>query len=223
MLTRKVFSFFTAAIAGAILVGSANAAPILSIDFGPGALQSGFIAQTSASVTHTTTAGDITVTSDGSFFNRGAATGASDDLRDDFTFKNNAPAGLLLTLSGPGITANTAYEIRFWSFDGNAGGKTHSQSYAGESGTTGSAGPIIYPDNTVDTADFNAFSAVGTFTADNSGALNIRLTDTILSGTNSPEPRLNGFELSTTVIPEPASLAMGLMGLTLIVARRRRA
>lgn len=140
------------------------------------------------------------------------------DLFRDFTFKN-ANAALTLTLSGPGIAANSDYELKLWSYDSNSGGKTHSQSYAGVSGTVGAAGPIVYPAGG-NPSSLDSFSAIGTFTSDGAGVLTIELTDTITSGSNNPEPRLNGLQLSP--VPEPSAIALlGLGGLALIGRRRR--
>ncbi len=62
------------------------------------------------------------------------------DLYNDFVFKNGISSeSLTLTLSGPGIAANTKYELTFYSYDSDSTQGSHSVDYKGNTGTTGSS------------------------------------------------------------------------------------
>jgi hypothetical protein len=213
MLSCKFLNACAAAVVGAAMISSANAAPILSIDFGPSSspVEPGFVAQTSGSVTHSTVAGDVSVASDGSFFNRSATQGyTSAALYGDFNFKNSFGT-LTLTIDGPGIAASTDYEIKFYSLDSHHGSTGGTVTYTGVSGTVG--GTVI----AYNTGFANDNASTSVFTSNGAGAIVIEVT-----GTNEG-PRISGFELSeTTPIPEPASVAMGALGVTLLISRRRR-
>lgn len=181
----------------------------LFIDFGPGAIQPGFTAQTTASVDYTTDAGTVTITSDGSFFNRSSGNSFTDAaLLGDFTFKNSFGT-LSLTISGAGVSASTGYDIKFYSQDSHHGGTGGTVTYTGVSGTTGNTS-IVYS-----SADIGAdgYSATATFTSDGSGTISIDVT-----GTNEG-PRISGMEF--TVVPE-ASAALLMGSLTALFGLRRR-
>jgi hypothetical protein len=196
----------------ALAAGSLNAATVVQIDFGAGVspVQSGFTAQTSASAGYATDAGDITVASNGSFFNRTAQQSYTDAaLMGDFTFVNNlATNALTLTINGAGISESTDYEITFYSYDSQHGSGGGTVSYAGLLGTTGSTS-INYSNS------LTSNSATATWTSDGSGVLTIGV-----SGTNEG-PRISGMEI--TVVPEPSSFALlaGCFGLTWVMLRRR--
>ncbi len=187
---------------------SAHAA-ILSVDFGSSIVESGFVEQSSSSVTHSSTLGDITITSSGSFFNRGAG-GTNPDLYRDFTFANNSST-VTLTLSGVGISANTSYVIKFWSYDSNSIANT--VGYTGVNGTTGSIAP--FTSNGAAPASLDDYSGTGTFTSDGDGVLTIEATASAFNNSNGP--RVNGLQ----IIPEPTTALLGALGLLALLRRRR--
>jgi hypothetical protein len=204
----KLKSYLALPLAIALTATSSNAA-LLSVDFGSlTKVETGFVGQDSLNATHSTTAGNITVNISGQqgLFNF-ASGGTNADLFDDFYFKNGG--AMTLTLSGPGISASTDYDLTFWAF---YGAEARNTTIAGASGTTGTTlGPIAFDNPPTSLSDNDAS---GTFTSDGSG----NLTFTI-GGTNN-RPALNGFTL--TAIPEPsAATLLALGGLALI--RRRRA
>lgn len=106
----------TYALAAALSFGAAQTsdAALLSVDFGSAGAESGFFQQNSTSQTHGTGSGDVTITLAGTqgIFNF-ATTGTNDLLYRDFYFKNGGT--ITMTISGPGIDENTAYDMTFWS------------------------------------------------------------------------------------------------------------
>jgi hypothetical protein len=197
-----------AAIAGLALTATSANAALLAVDIGTGAVESGFVGQAANTVTHSTTAGDITAVISGEqgfFVFAGGGTNAA--LFDDFVFKNGGT--ITLELSGAGISANTDYDMTFWAY---YGAQPRDTTIAGSAGTTGtSLGPIAFDNPPTSLSDNDAS---GTFTSNGSGVLTFAV-----SGTNS-RPALNGFTI--TAVPEPSTTALlGLGGLALILRRRK--
>ena len=194
-------------------------APILAVDFDAGTIgtEPGFVAQTSYIQTHSTTAGDITVTVAGNpqGFYPFATTGANAALFGDFIFDNSGP--FTMTLSGPGISADTDYDMTVWSFYGAQARNTTITAISGTTGTT--LGPIAFVNPPTSLSD-NAAS--GLFTSDSSGNLTFSL--------GAGRPAINGFTITAVggggAIPEPATMcALGLAvaGLGGYVRKRRKA
>lgn len=201
----------------AFVSSSANGATILSVDFGSSdtlRIETGFEVQIAASKVHSTTEGNVTVASDGAFFNRGAG-GVNANLLTDFTFSNSGST--TITLSGVGITASTAYGLKFWAFDSNTGAKAHTNEYAAVAGSLGSAPSVSYGPSVTNATSVDDYSTTGTFTSNGSGILTITVTDT--SPTGSDESRVNGFQLST--IPESSAALLGVIGFLALLRRRR--
>jgi hypothetical protein len=171
---------------------------LLAVDFGGSdkPVESGFVGQSSTNFTHTTTAGDITVNITGiqGLFDYTPNTGtAYPALYRDFYFKNGGT--MTLTLSGPGISASTDYNLTFWSLYGLQARDT---TIAGASGTTGtSLGPIAYE---INPTSLSQNAASGTFTSDGTGNL------TFAVGGTGNRPALNGFTIAATGDPDPAPL-----------------
>ncbi len=124
-------------------ISDVHAAPILAVDFqhstngSPGVTQAGFQAfeqdvlnSTSDTRTFGTSEGNVDVTisgkytpSDGLFVRGGVTNGGGltfADLYNDFAFDNTLNGdghNMQLTLSGVGISANTDYELTFYSYE----------------------------------------------------------------------------------------------------------
>lgn len=208
MKTNRSYILLSSALGLALLSASAHAA-VLSIDFGTGTspVEPGFTAQTTGTATtYSTSFGDISVASTGNFFNRSAGgTYTSAALYGDFNFINSTTSAMTITLAGPGIAANTAYDLRFYSYDSQHGSGGGTVTYTGVSGTGGSTS-INYSN-----AFVNDNASTATFTANGSGEIVIDVT-----GTNEG-PRVNGLE----VIPEPSVALLGGIGLLALLRRRR--
>jgi hypothetical protein len=189
----------------ALATTSANAA-LLMVDFGGGPTQSGFVGQTTASATHSTLAGDVTVTV--------SSTSVSDsafgsDLLRDVLYSVTVP--LTVTLSGPGIAPSTSYDLTFWTF---YGGQDKQMVVAPVSGTGGaSIGPSVVTATEFDNTSNNL---TGTFTSSGTGVLTFNLTSQ-----TSNIHLTNGFSIDA--VPEPSSITLlSLGGLGLILRRRRK-
>ena len=119
-----------------------------------------------------------------------------------------AAEDLAKALSGLGISANTEYELTFWSY---YGAEARNTTIAGASGTTGATlGPITFVDPPTAISDN---TATGTFTSDGSGNLTFTLTS------SNSRPALNGFTISP--VPEPSAALLGMLGCFLLLRRRR--
>ena len=156
---------------------------VLSVDFGTAGVEPGFVGQTTYIATHSTTAGDITVTvaGDPQGFYVYAGGGTNPALFDDFIFDNSGP--FTMTLSGIGIAASTDYDMTFWSYYGAQARDTKIYAASGTTGTT--LGPIAFNNPTTMLSDN---SASGTFTSDSSGNLTFSLGD--------GRPAINGFTIT---------------------------
>ena len=203
---KNILSF---AALSACFLSSSYGAALLSVDFGSSPAQSGF---TAVSTSDPTTIGAFTIEAIGKFYTRGET---SFDLYDDFFYENNT-SSITVILSGTGIAANTDYSLKFWSFDALSEGTStvpQEMSFTGISGSSGSAGPIVF-DNDSNPTTLDEFSTTGTFTSDGTGSLTIEITDPV------QDLRLNGLELSA--VPEPsAAMLIGLAGFALVLRRRR--
>lgn len=154
-----------------------------------------------------TAAGPVTVAVSGQsgFFNRGGVVNSGNltfaAVYNDFVYKNGAaltsPQSLTLTLSGAGILPNKRYRLTFYSYD-DLIGSAHSVSFSGASGTTGSAGPLLYTSNQDPTSN-SAYSVTGFFKANSSGTLTVLATDTF---SGSSGIRLNAFEIVSDFLPK---------------------
>lgn len=200
----------------ALLMGTtaANAA-ILSIDFGNGPVESGFVGQSSGSVTHSTTAGDITVATSGQqgFFNR--ANPSDDDFYRDFVFDNNSN-GFTITLSGAGIAASTDYILTFYGYDS---GEVRDTTVTAISGTTG---PQLssFAETKDAPASLETHALTATYTSNTSGQLVFQVDGSVAGPGVDGRSAINGLVLDA--VPEPGSLALLGLGGLLIGARRRR-
>jgi hypothetical protein len=193
-------------------LGNAPAAEILAVDFGAAAnpVQAGFVGQSAASTTHSTTAGNVTVVIAGHQGIQNITslpiTVEGYNMYNDCAFKNGG--NMTLTLSGPGISANTAYQMTFWSCYYNI--QTRTTSFAATAGTTGTTlGPIATAITTPTGFNDPAYSATGTFTSDGSGVLTFSITG-IGTGSTS-RPMINGFKIQTIggADTTPPTLASG--------------
>lgn len=162
-----------------------QATDLLLVDFGASSnpVQTGFTGQSVASATHSTAAGNITVTIGGSLYDSLPASGSNLDLFRDFYYTNSGP--MTMTLSGTGISPNTEYNLTFWSYYSVQAMNT---TIAGTSGTTGTTlGPIAFVNPPTSLSDN---SVTGTFTSDGTGNLTFSL--------GASRPAINGFKIAST-------------------------
>lgn len=200
-----------AAFAGLALTATSANAALLAVDFGAGPVESGFVGQSAASATHSTTAGNITAAWTGGIaFNYAPpnTTGSNTDLYQDFFYTNSGP--MTLELSGPGISANTDYVLSFWS---QYQAQARNTTFTAASGTVGTTlGPIATSNAPATGLTDPIHFISGTFTSDGTGKL------TISAGSN--RPAVNGVQIDA--VPEPSTTALlGLGGLALILRRRK--
>lgn len=163
------------------------------------------------SATYPTAAGDVTValsgqdTLLGGCFNRGGVVNDGNltyaGVYKDFAFKNGtSPRSLTLTLSGAGILPRERYALTFYSYDDDAVGGTHSVSFAGGSGTTGSAGPLAYTCGQDPTSN-TTYAVTGVFKSSASGTVTVTITDAFMNSSNTGV-RLNAFEIVADFLPK---------------------
>jgi hypothetical protein len=152
------------------------------------------------------------------------------DLYNDFAYSNSPNAfvpnqtdTLTVTLSGAGVSANTAYSLTFYSWDNRAASGLHTVTISGISGTTGPNGVIVSDFATPPTTN-DQYSATQIYVSDGSGNLTFLVSDFygVISDTRSGV-RLNALVLAAAA-PEPGTLALlgaGLGALALWSRRRR--
>lgn len=226
MLNSNPIKIFALAIAATLLAGHTQAAII-----------------TPVSATSSTTIGGsrtIGYTIDGSDLSAGGASGdilseTHDPLTDSAGYwlsakdAGDAPITEVLTFDLGGTFNVDA--VHLWNYDRGGDNptraiKTFDISFSTNNGvsydttvTGATLGDFLGADN----PRVNGEIAVQTKTfAVQSDVTNIKIDNIVIQGTND----YIGFaeiRFGETVIPEPASLAMGLMGLAMIAARRRRA
>ena len=120
-----------------------------------------------------------------------------------------------ITFTFSGLQANTEYIVTTWAFDAESGNSGKNIDFTTNGGTVS-----ITTSNT--DASYNPIALENLIT-DGAGTATIVMEHT--GGAGGAVSFTNGFQLTavtTTPIPEPVSVAAGLMGLTLIAVRRRR-
>jgi hypothetical protein len=149
------------------------------------------------------------------------------DLYNDFAYSNSPCGGcanqtdtLTVTLSGPGVSASTTYDLTFYSWDNRAASGSHTVTISGMSGTTGPNGVILSDFATPPTTN-NQYSTTQLYVSDSSGTLTFLVSDFygFISDTRSGV-RLNAVVLSSA--PEPGSLALLGVGLGVLALRTRQ-
>jgi hypothetical protein len=144
----------------------------------------------------------------GGFYNRGGVVNNGSltyaGLYKDFAFKNGAsPQSLTLILSGPAILPRERYTLTFYSYDDYSKSGNHSVTFAGTSGTIGSAGPLAWTGG-VDPTSNNAYTVSSVFKASASGTVTVSLTDTFSGATDTSGVRLNAIEVKAEpLLPLP--------------------
>jgi hypothetical protein len=218
--------FVIVALVGLFVAGSAQAAPLLAVDFNGGGnvTETGFSGMLETgpqpyTATFSTAAGNITVSVNSDhFFDRGSPTDSGaftyGELYRDFAYNNATGSAINFVLSGPGIVANKEYAITWYAYDSNtATDNTVTFAATPLSNTSGSIGSVTYNGATPLVAN-DQFSFTGLWSAtDNS--LEIDATASVGSFI-----RVNGFQVYA---PEPSSLALFAGAALVGFARRRRA
>jgi hypothetical protein len=216
------------AIAALTVVGTAGvaSAALLAVDFGrvisgsPTAVQPGFSGMAGAPVeaTRTENFGIYTVTVAGEGFYSSPTTidPSVAALYQDYYYHNSTANGVGVTLSIGGVTANTDYDLTFWSYDGDQVFSATPTVWSPLTGsnTTGTSGSIT-----------NFAIPTPTSLAEYATTIRVKSTTTTLDifGTTaggSGGTRLNGFELN--IVPEPSTIIMTGIGISMAIAYRRR-
>jgi len=220
---------------------SYSSAALIDVDFGigggsPSPVESGFTSvapvyhatatSTYAANTATFTIGTYHVTfadflSAPGFRDRGTTTGSMPDLYRDFYYENDNDASTVdaFSIQVADLTPSTAYDVTFYAYDGNPGGNTRTQTYSVLTGT-GSSGTSSYVLGSPPATPLQD-AVILRVTTDSSGAFKYKIQgDTTAS--KSAFVLLNGF--SVAAVPEPGSVAafLGLAGIMLRRAGRRR-
>jgi len=230
---------------------SALAATVLGLDFGSGSTQSGFsgfalttdgpgpvsrtfsvsdsISSPSLSITATVAAGsDATnmANNTGSLNQRtrGNAPANSGAFTQNALLQDRivstTGAGLFLELTG--LAPNTTFSIQVWGYDTQTTGTmigSKSGTFTLLDRTNGANTTLGSITNTLGQlpTDNNTFSITANVTSDANGKIVVQSVSNI-DGTGI----LTGAAISTSTVPEPGRGMMGLMGLGLLLWRRRR-
>ncbi len=188
--------------------GVVSAAPFLSVDFenSQSVTETGFEPfnqHNQSGRTYATSEGNIFVNVAGEqpagedgYFDRGFIPDDGPftygDLYRDYAFNNNEKQ-MVFTMSG--LSPNTAYSVTWFSYDT---GGSHSVSFAGINGSSGTAGPLNFTGGVVPTENYDPDNSItALFATNGAGTLTVRATDV---GTLT----VNGFEIAVpppTVVP----------------------
>jgi hypothetical protein len=201
-----------------VLLGTASviqAQVLLSVDVGPGTVQSGF-QNLSGGITQPTASGvfgayTVSLSGGAGFFNAGGnGTGPFADLYGGYYYANFSAAPLNLSISG--LTGGASYTLQIFSYDSGHTNSVINWSPSGSTtGTSGSVGP------TPTTPVNDEYSTTLTLVADGGGNLTVQGIDAA-----ALHPRLNGFILSAAAVPEPSTIASMGLGLAFLALRLRR-
>ena len=133
----------------------------------------------------------------------------------DFAIATGSNTTLQLQLSQ--LNANTAYQLTFYIYDGNATASSGTETVVNRTGGGSSVfGAVTYQGGATFTSN-SQFSTTSTATSDATGKLLFSFTNTNAASTG--QGIING--LVITAVPEPSSGLLGLTG-ALLLARRRR-
>ncbi|MFA7343358.1 MAG: PEP-CTERM sorting domain-containing protein [Terrimicrobiaceae bacterium] len=141
------------------------------------------------------------------------------NLYRDFAFGGNTGAdSFAFQIYGPGLSANTAYNVTFYAYDNDNSGTSTFTNRTGLN--TGDAGTTLGTITWTGGSTFNSstpesiFSLTSTVTSDANGRLTFGV------GASGVKGKINGFEISA--VPEPGTWALLAFSLTAVIVLRRR-
>jgi hypothetical protein len=175
------------------------------VDVGTSTTETGFVKQSTASATHSTSRGNVTVAlttpSGGGFFSSGQLSDASPftyaQLYNDYAFHNNSGA-ITVALTGAGIAASTQYEVTLYSFDDDYSG---SADFSPVSPTTGNSRSVSWTNTQPPTTD-DRYAQTLTLTSDSTGKLSFKVDSA------GWVVRLCGFKVAAPQPPQGTTLIL---------------
>src|SRR5215210_5387927 len=195
---------------------------LLAVDFGrpATAVQSGFTGMSGdvsiASKTDVIGTYSVTVQGEGFYaagFNAGHVDPSVAALYEDYYYHNSATNGAGITLSIAGVSPNTDYDVRLWSYDEDNIFSPTPTTWGPTGSTTGTSGSI---ENFADPYPTDlSFHTTTVRVRSTTSTLNIFGTTTGGQGGT----RLNGFELNA--VPEPGAAMLIMIGATIAAGCRR--